>query len=350
MRQPTRLPSLDGIRALSIALVIVAHLMNTPGLEVSPELYFRLNLGRVGVRIFMVLSGFLITTLLVRELDRSGRIDLRRFYGRRAFRIFPAYYTFVIFLLVADTQGWLRFNDNDLWGAATFVSGYDINRTWVTGHLWSITVEEQFYLLWPPVLLWGGLRGGTRVLVGCLVVPPILRVALWWSHPEWQMFIHEGFPVVVDCLATGCLLAMYRHKLADVPVIRTLRRWPWMPVVWGLLGLWVFYQWYAHTAFYLVGWPALNLLVALFIDGCIEHPRRGLGPLLNAAPVAYVGTLSYSLYLWQQPFIDRTADGIIHRSPLNLVIPVAAAWLSYKLIEQPALRWRARVFKEGRGR
>lgn len=342
MRTPHRLPSLDGIRALSIALVIVAHSLNTPGLEVPHAVYFRLNLGRLGVQIFMALSGFLITTLLLSE-RRRGPISLRRFYLRRAFRIFPAYYSFVLALAVGRWAGVVAVDDSDLLSASLFLSGYDMDRAWAVGHLWSITVEEQFYLLWPPILAWWGVAGARRALIGCVILAPALRVGLWWLRPEWQPLVHEGFPWVMDTLATGCALALYRDQIHRWPALERLQRHPWTPLGWLTLAVVITYQWYQHTAFYAVGLTALNVCVVLFIDGALRSPTRGLGPLLNARPMAAVGVMSYSLYLWQQVFIDRHSAGAIHAFPWSLLATVACAWISYRLIEAPALGLRRRL-------
>ncbi|MFN3197224.1 MAG: acyltransferase family protein [Bradymonadia bacterium] len=342
MRTPARLPALDGIRALSLAMVIVAHLLNTRGLEVAPEVYFHANLGRLGVQVFMVLSGFLITTMLLQAYDRHGAIDLKRFYLRRAFRIFPAYYTFVALMAVGASLGWVQVNDSDLLSASLFMSGYDVERAWSTGHLWSITVEEQFYLLWPWVLARWGVAGSTRVLVAVLVLAPVLRVSLWLLTPIDQRLIQEGFPTVMDALALGCLLAMYRQHIPRLRLFGRLQRWSWMPVVWLLLAVWTSYTWYMHTHFYAVGNTLLNVFIALFIDGAMRH-RGGLGPLLNARPVMWVGALSYSIYLWQQPFIDRTASGTLNMFPWSVLLTLICGWLSYRLVEAPALRLRDRV-------
>ena len=165
MKLPTeRLHSLDGLRAISILLVLVGHVagtVNSPGFLLPLH-----NLGNFGVKIFFVISGFLITLLLLAEISRYGRIDMRGFYLRRCFRIFPAFYFFIGFVVLANAGGFLDLHANDVLHAATFTMNYHHDRAWALNHSWSLAVEEQFYLLWPLLLL---LLGSRRAIV-CAVL------------------------------------------------------------------------------------------------------------------------------------------------------------------------------------
>ena len=140
-----RIPSLDGLRAISIALVIVSHLARWKHIAFAfPEAY-----GELGVRIFFVLSGFLISQLLFQEQERSSSISLRDFYVRRAFRIFPAAF---VFLAVVTVVYWHEMRWYHLAAAVFYAANMDSSRPWIFGHLWSLSIEEQFYLLWPFAL------------------------------------------------------------------------------------------------------------------------------------------------------------------------------------------------------
>ena len=136
-----RIPSLDGLRAISIILVLLAHLSGTRHFVKSGvfEIY-----GNVGVRIFFVISGYLITLLLLKEHERTATISLRDFYIRRAYRILPAAYVFMLPVILWYARS---LNRVTILAAVTYTSNYIHVGNWILGHLWSLSVEEQFYLL-----------------------------------------------------------------------------------------------------------------------------------------------------------------------------------------------------------
>jgi peptidoglycan/LPS O-acetylase OafA/YrhL len=335
----SRLPSLDGLRAMSIGLVLVAHLAHQPGLIPLPTLVLD-SLATLGVRVFFVISGFLITTLLLAEKDRSGSISLRSFYFRRTMRIFPPFYAYVAVIALAAAAGWIHLHPDDLLAAVTYTVNYHHDRSWYVGHAWSLAVEEQFYLLWPFVFSYLGARRAALVGLATIVVSPLLRVILLKFAPTFRVGIGETFPTVADAIATGCLLACYRERFA------TSRRWlthlqgPWgwaLPVA-GLVA--AFSPW--TTLGFLAGQTISNIGIAVLIERLVRFPTAGVARLFNLRPVVYLGTLSYSLYLWQQPFM---APGAAWPGPFpwNLLAAFAAALGSFYLIERPALRLRAHL-------
>src|SRR5436853_6665467 len=140
-----RIPSLDGLRAISITLVVLSHLVKWKHIALAP---LQAD-GGLRVQIFFVLSGYLITKLLLTEYDRTSTISLREFYIRRAFRIFPAAF---VFLAIVVPLYWHEMRWYHVAAAFFYVANMDIARPWVFGHLWSLSIEEQFYLLWPLAL------------------------------------------------------------------------------------------------------------------------------------------------------------------------------------------------------
>jgi peptidoglycan/LPS O-acetylase OafA/YrhL len=114
--------------------------------------------GELGVHVFFVISGFLITGLLMEELALSGRISLSRFYLRRTLRIFPAYYAYLAIAFLAAVAGWVQLAPHDLMHGLSYTSNYYPSRSWFLGHTWSLSVEEQFYLLWPALVVLTGPR------------------------------------------------------------------------------------------------------------------------------------------------------------------------------------------------
>ena len=194
-----RIPSLDGLRAVAILMVCLSHLAQTKG---SPIHNFS-SFGNLGVRIFFVISGMLITRLLLDELHRDGSISLKGFYFRRTLRIFPAMWFYMGVVLLLEAAGVLSLLPKDALHAFTYTVNYDQHRSWYIGHLWSLSVEEQFYLLWPMAIWLGGARVAMRTAIASVILAPLLRLVLILSVPGAPIL--EWFPTTCDALATGCL-------------------------------------------------------------------------------------------------------------------------------------------------
>jgi len=175
------------------------------------------------------------------------------------------------------------------------------------------------------------------VAIGALLIGPVARVTMYAFAPEWRWSIGEAFPTIVDALATGGLLAMRQSRLANSRTyVRVLRSSAGAAVPVALV---VLSSAMPHIAFsYTVGETLMNLLIALVIHRLVMFPELSAGPVLNTRAVAHVGGLSYSLYLWQQPFLNRHSATLLATFPLNIVLAIAAALLSYHLVERPALR------------
>jgi peptidoglycan/LPS O-acetylase OafA/YrhL len=330
-----RLHSLDGLRAFSIALVLVGH-----GLPLPIHARFG-DLGNLGVRWFFVISGFLITTLLLNELRDTGGLSLRRFYLRRVLRIFPAFYALLLGLFVLERAGLIAPIDGRSWvHALTYTVNYQdvATRSWYVAHLWSLAVEEQFYLLWPFALVLLGVRRGLAVAALVLVAAPALRFVIAFGFPAQVAGINWHFETVCDSLATGCLLAGCRDWLWRRPAYaRWLGSWALAVVLVGVFAT----NWLVTVrprVGYLLGQSAMNVGIALCIDRCMRFHTGPVGRLLAWRPIATVGTLSYSIYLWQQLFFNQYADSWVTRFPVNLAATLLVAWTSYTLIERPFLK------------
>src|SRR5687767_13667792 len=128
--QPTRIPSLDGLRAISIGLVLISHMIGTRGLFIPSQVGNIFALGELGVRVFFVISGFLITNILVKEVELTGRINLWKFYLRRTLRIFPPYYVFLAVLIALVALGYLQLDFLDKLHALTYTANYHPARSW----------------------------------------------------------------------------------------------------------------------------------------------------------------------------------------------------------------------------
>lgn len=330
---PKRIPSLDGVRGLSILLVLIGHLGGSAGFPLSIPL--KQDLGNLGVRIFFVISGYLITHLLLKEEAATGTISLKGFYTRRVLRIFPAFYSYIAFIAVVSALGWIGLSRWELLSAVTFTSNFHLGRSWYTGHLWSLSVEEQFYLLWPSVLLFAGRRRGLWVAAGVLLAAPIFRLCVLFFFPDRTSETLELFPSVADSLAAGCILAGTRDLLGRFPRYLGMLASPWFLLLIPFLFL-ANYQF--STKIHIgVEWSVLNIAIALLLDRLIRFPSHWPGKILNSLPLTTVGVLSYSLYLWQQPFLNRNAPSAFTRFPVSLGCAVSLALISYLFIEKPFL-------------
>jgi peptidoglycan/LPS O-acetylase OafA/YrhL len=341
---PNRIPSLDGLRAISIALVIAHHVAGTRQSLIAASFADHMAFGELGVRVFFVISGFLITGLLLKEQAKQGDIRLGRFYFRRTLRIFPPYYAFIIVLIGLQAFGLIELMKGDVLHALTYTSNYH-NRSWDTGHTWSLAVEEQFYLLWPAVLLLLGRRRGLMAAALLIVICPLIRIAESQLMPAMQDGIGYGFETIADALAVGCLLAGTRHWLKAQPLYQRILR----SKLFFLIPLLVVATNTMHDhwrPFILFGFTLMNIGIALTIDWCVTNHQTRVGRLLNSGPMVYVGLISYSLYLWQQIFLNRNSEAVTASFPLNIGLAFLCALASFYLLERPSLALRQRLEKK----
>ncbi|MDB4953255.1 MAG: acyltransferase family protein, partial [Myxococcales bacterium] len=332
-----RIATLDGMRAVSIALVLAAH---ASGTGVIPMSAFAHLFGDLGVRTFFLISGFLITTLLLRERANTGRISLRDFYIRRVFRIFPAFYSYLALVVVVGLFACVALNLRDVAFAATYTMNFHGERSWPVGHLWSLAVEEQFYLIWPLAVIALGLVRASSFAIIAVAAAPMIRVALWYLFPQYRALADQAFPCVFDTLAMGCLLAIARSRLESWRPYRILLHatWFWIVPLVCVLTLIATRPWFQLG----IGMTVANIGIAMAVHRCVSRPHSIAGRVLEHPILIQIGTLSYSLYLWQQPFLDRHSHAWFTAFPINIGLAAAAAVLCHRLIEQPMLRVSSR--------
>ena len=334
---PRRVPALDGLRAVSIVLVVLAHAAPTAGFP--PALTWLFTLQSLGVRIFFVISGFLITALLLKEREATGRISLRQFYVRRALRIFPAFYAYLAVIAVLAVAGRVILRPGDVAHALTYTMNYHFPAAWEVLHFWSLSVEEQFYLLWPPLLVLAGTRRAFRGAAAVIVLTPLIRIAMWYGWP-----VRDGtagqFQMVADSLAVGCLLAGSYNWLGRQGWYMRLLTSRWFVLVPLVVVATNELHWRPRT--FLVAQTITHIAIGLCLDRCVRIRSRWTDGVLNWAPLRFVGTLSYSLYLWQEPFLNKVETPLTS-FPQNVVLAVACALASYYLVERPFLRLKDRL-------
>ncbi|WP_136621888.1 MULTISPECIES: acyltransferase family protein [Mesorhizobium] len=354
-------PDIQGLRALAVGGVVAYHF----GLTVLPG-------GFAGVDIFFVISGWLITTHLMQEIGETGRLDLWRFYARRARRLLPAA-LFVILATLAAGYFILAPQEQALYSrGAMFASAYAIN-LWLLRwsfdyfaadatsnpfiHFWSLSVEEQFYLAWPALLLLAAwLRPGRRMAVAVIGVAGLASFAacLWLTSaaPAWAFYFSplRAWEFAAGGLATLVPVALLQHRA-------------WLRAALGWFGLALIataYLWLSEDLpfpGYLALLPVAGTVLVLLSGAGAEQTSKqtngqanrrtgwqAFGPTaaLSLPPLQWIGTLSYSLYLWHWPVIvyaGMLAPDLTVPQRLGCgVLALALSVLTYHLIENPARR------------
>ena len=340
------LPTLDGWRAIAILGVLIAHgtdALFAPGAATAdPTLYMLTRYGAKGVDLFFGISGFLICSRLLEEYDQRGEISLKGFYIRRFLRILPPYLVYLVVIALLAAAGTLPVTRRELVFSAVFLRNYwshAAEAAWYTGHLWSLAVEEHFYLIWPAMLVIFRRRGALMNAAMLAIAIAVWRyVVFHWPgadpfSPALSRF--ERTDLRLDALLWGCVMALafWRPGLRE-----RLTRWlttPTWTVACGALLLVMILQ----PPFALM-WQAM--LIPIVLAGTVLHPGGRAGRLLESPPARWIGRISYSLYLWQTLFlvawgIDRPF-GAAQQLPLNVVLVFACAVISYHAVERPMIR------------
>jgi peptidoglycan/LPS O-acetylase OafA/YrhL len=351
--------SLEGFRGISVLLVLISHFLI---ISHFPKFIF-LNFGFLGVNFFFVLSGFLITEILMNEIEKDGntRKIIKNFYLKRTIRIFPIYYLSIIGLSIFNIQGlrellpWTLTYSTNI-GSVWFGKGAGI-----IGHFWSLCVEEQFYLFWPLLLIIFRKKHLYLFIAIIIVSVSAKFIYLVFNGPNIRGFIHDSTPAALDALSFGALLAYLKNNKPDI--LNKVLKHGYIPVsliffFWIMLYSYhefsffycVFGRFIASIiAFYLVGWGALNTN-NLFIKITKTHALR------------YFGKISYGIYVYHliifgllAPYYSKLWDGIkgklgvlgyqnwffsfIFFSALSIIV----ATVSYYFIERPLLKLKKKI-------
>jgi peptidoglycan/LPS O-acetylase OafA/YrhL len=338
------IPSLDGLRAVSVLMVIAAHMSGSLA-RLIPFVPFWLYLvwGALGVQTFFVISGFLITHLLLKELNASGTISLKRFYFRRALRIFPAFYVYMAVALAVTLAGWAAGNLQAFVVAGTYTQNYLGGGSELLEHTWSLSLEEQFYLLWPATLVFLGTRKSSKLAVWVILLSPVSRIVTYYLAPNHRALLGAMLHTGLDSIMFGCLLAiLWRNPRFNQIVQPVVRGWAAAIAAAFVLGLGpVLLQARFRGSYSLVFGLTLNAIcLSLILLYVVRVPGSAVGRLLNTAVLRHLGVISYSLYLWQQMF---TGVNSVRFFPWSLPAILACAELSYWLVERPSLRLRERL-------
>jgi peptidoglycan/LPS O-acetylase OafA/YrhL len=326
-----RNPQLDGLRAFAIVLVIVAHALRFPAGNVNAA---REALGEVGVSVFFVLSGFLITTLLIAERKKTGTIDLGAFFVRRARRIFPAYYVYLGVLAILAATGAIAVTPREFVVDALYLRDYSAQSFSWLEHTWSLAVETQFYLIWPALMLALGDARARGVALGVVVLSPFIRIASYVLFPAHRDLMTIALHTRADMLMFGCATALSIARGVPAWFERLCRAMP--PLVsLTILAACIAGTGILHGLFaFSIGMTIEGIAIATVLVNVLERPEQPFARLLCARPATWIGTISYSLYLWQQPFLFPRDNSPLGRFPINLVALLVVACASYYLVER----------------
>jgi peptidoglycan/LPS O-acetylase OafA/YrhL len=342
-------PGLDGLRALAVAAVFLYHAR----IDWLPG-------GFLGVDLFFVLSGYLITSLLLVEWDARNRIDLRRFWLRRARRLLPALVLVVLASLILAAifaRQDLAHTRSDAVSSLLYYTNWHLiaaNRSYfnvmgnpsLLGHLWSLAVEEQFYIVWPLLLVPCLVLVGRKRMSMIVIAGVAASVALMWilysqSDPSR---VYYGTDTRAFLLLMGVLLALvwpYIKRLREaVPLLELLG-------IAALVGtILLFRNLHDYDPIFYRGGDLAAAVCFVVLIASVAHPETGIGRALGVTPLRWVGERSYGIYLWHLPVILLVAGVNVRSSPGvvagEAVIVLAAAALSFRYVEEPIRSGRAR--------
>jgi len=338
-------PELDALRFLAFFLVFFAHTTNPLVLEmqaagpVQAAIAPIFNGGGFGVDLFFLLSAYLITELLTREMNRTGVIDVTSFYMRRILRIWPLYFSFAIATLILSRFTSVQFPTDAI--APMFL--FYLNWYFVThplfqpgSILWSVSVEEQFYVVCPILIRTLSARNLIRLCLGLIALAIVARFAVLSTSDNWWQSVSFNTFTRLDPIATGILIALFLK--GRVPRFRIATRWLLAGV--GLLLLCLAAE--AEGTF--IGWMAAFPTADL---GAMAIFLAFLGASITWRPLIYLGQISYGLYVFHMFWLEAVREVLLRftgewsfweRGLIALPLTIMAAAVSYRWLETPFLR------------
>jgi peptidoglycan/LPS O-acetylase OafA/YrhL len=341
------IPELNGLRGIAIITVLLSHIfIDTP--------LSTFALGNVGVEIFFVLSGFLITTLLFKEKIKNGHISLKKFYIRRFLRIVPVAYLFLIVLLVLNYFFNLKLSYSSFIASAFYVKNFHLHYTsnWFNGHFWTLSVEEQFYIIFPIILVYN-FKNYVRLIFIIIFSIPLLQylgfhnVGVFYSN----YLIHKITFLLINLLENGTtsiligsLLSILMFK--EIVPVRKIKIgyylsfiFLFVAIVFRIICGGIIQSAYITSLIF-------SLMIALIIYLTLTNANDFLGKLLKNKWLIHLGILSYSIYIWQQIFLYKQpwehafkySNSLLFNLPALFIV----SYLSYNFFELPFLKFKER--------
>lgn len=348
-----RIPSLDGLRCISCLLVVFGHSRLEP---------YNLNLGNLGVRIFFVISAYLIIGILYKDIKKK-QFSIRKFYFKRIMRTFPAYYTYLfitgLFLSFINYFEW-----NQFWRSIFYLENYHprglwTEKQWFVGHSWSLAVEEQFYII--SALIFSlfnkkilNKRTLNIIFLSTIIIVPFIKLAYIFGKDFFPKILLQStgrsFETVADALAVGGIIYLNENKIRSLKIFHFFAKYIYICLV-SIIIIEIFrselipleLKFEFKIIYYFIGQTLINIIIGTIILTTIKYqPNESFfARVLNNRFSIKIGMMSYSIYLWQQIWLYNWN---IHMIVKYLGIILTAS-ISYYFIEKPFLKFRDKLLQ-----
>lgn len=338
----TFIKGFNAIRAFSVALVVLTHLDMSDWIPNTDFVMIRIwpmISGDFGVLTFFVLSGFLISRILLNERDKNGRINLKRFYIRRVLRLFPPLIVFFILVGIAYQFNFMVEAGASIFYALFYLYNYVPKSIYFSefGHLWSLGVEEQFYIIWPLILsVFKKVLHLKQfiyliIIVCCVFAVSVSNFSLFQAYYPFRWFIPASCSILI-----GCLGALYNHYYLS-KVKSFIERPFWVAII---IFLGYTYTIYSPSELISLGILFRSIAVLTLLLLIVHSQEKKWVKMLEFKPLAYIGIISYGIYVYQGFFLGTGGGSEVwfQKYPLNSILTIAFAILSYEFIEKPILK------------
>jgi peptidoglycan/LPS O-acetylase OafA/YrhL len=346
------IPSINGLRAVAIIFVLLSHFVHTRTVPAFlKNILSPIAEGDLGVRLFFVISGYLITTLLLRERKKYGQINMKKFYIRRSLRIFPVFYGYICFVAISAKWTGIPIESEVIYSSALYIQNFaPWGSDWRLAHSWSLAVEEQFYLIWPAIFYKGVNILKKSTLLVLLLLGVVAR-SISYKYPEMSNYLLLPFIRNIDFLAGGCTLAYltFYHNSLTKEITSKISQ---SLILIGLTIVVILHKLEGHPDLDMLIIPICGTISVLFFAVLIAwttqeaHKNKTLVRVLNSRIMDKIGIYSYGLYVWQQyyfvPAYHPSADRFWTQFPSNVILLIVSVTFSYHLIEKPFLKWKSR--------
>jgi len=337
------LPSIDGLRGVAIIFVLLSHFFFE---EKETNLFLQIFSGSFGVHIFFVISGFLITTLLLKEKTKFGKVSLYHFYVRRFLRIFPVAYLYLFILFLIDFASGLNVPLNGFISSLLYIRNTSIlpSSDWLTGHYWSLSVEEQFYLVFPFIFS-RNIKLFFYSLVFFLLIIPMITYANFHEMLQTRtlQLIYELTSKLTGILVGAISATLFFYKKIKINIGFSYRGIVSLILITSAAFLESNLTSFIPSALL----PLLSsVLISVLLLSNLDHQNTFFFKFLNNKLIIQIGVLSYSLYIWQQIFTQNVpwkhlfvgADNKL----FNLFFLLLTSYLSYHFFEKKFLQFKKR--------
>lgn len=347
-KKPSYIAALDGIRAIALLLVLFSH-------SVIFDQFIWLHnigveLGSLGVCIFFVLSGYLITRSLIQEEEKTGSISLKFFYIRRALRLLPALWIYILVVWILWIRGLLPGNPWHSFVTSLLYIRNLIGHGDATNHIWSLSVEEQFYFLWPLAIIPFPQQNIRRLFIAIIVISIVVvwRYYALTNHlaSYGDVYIRTDFRF--DSPLIGCAIALLENIQPKVFVLFNFS--PFRSDIWLFTGIillihWIMYDLQSGNILG-INSTVTSLIAGIIIISQIVNHNSFAKRFLTLLPLVLIGKISYGVYLWQGLFLGFQAGslGFLRKFPIDIILSFSSAVISYYLIEKPLLKIKDKNF------